>query len=173
MKESTDHTEHEIDDVSDPIEKVKESNGDLVLDFDSRVGARPFARYVNGDWELMSLTYIPTPSYGQDDPEAEHGINTRVHTVDLEPDMENNSEEELREMAKQGLYAQDDGDEFLGVNVIPFKESPFSERDEIPTKNEIVQERKCENCEATYRLYIPDPQSQCPHCGSDISPSVK
>jgi len=157
------------DTEQDPIERVKSSDGDLVLDYDSRVGARPYARYADGEWELMSLTHVPTPEYGEDDPDTDHGINTRVHTVDLEPDPDEWDESELREIAKQRRYPDGDVEGWPGVQVIPYEESPFPDRDQIPARDEIVRERGCSECGNMYREYIPDPQPECPYCGGERS----
>jgi hypothetical protein len=152
--------------TDDPIQRVKDANGDLVLDYNSRIGARPYARYVGGEWELMSLTAVPTPEYGQDDPDAEHGIDTRVHTVDLEPDPDDYSEAELRELATQRRYPDDEVEGYPGVEVIPVEDSPFPDRETIPTKDEIVQRVDCPACGEEYRQYLPKPRD-CPHCGAD------
>lgn len=152
----------------DPIERVKASDGDLVLDYDTRIGARPYARYADGDWQLMSLTYVPTPSYGDDDPDADHGHNTQVHTVDLEPDPTDYSEDELREMAKFSRGSDDETDGWPWVSVVPVEESPFDRRDDIPALEDIVRERQCRECGEEYRQYVPDPFGECPHCGAEL-----
>ena len=156
-----------------PIERVKESDGDLVLDYNSRVGARPYARYVDSEWELMSLTYVPTPNYGMDDPDADHGIDTKVHTVDLEPDPDEWSEDELREIAKQPRYPDDDVEGWPGVQVLPVEESPFEHRDEIPARDDIVRETECGACGDEFRQYLPDPFEECPHCGSRLERTLQ
>lgn len=152
----------------DPIARVKDSNGNLVLDYNSRVGARPYARYVDGEWQLMSLTYVPTPNYGEDDPDANHGINTEVHTVNLEPDPDDWSEDELREIAKQPRYPDDGVEGWPGVQVVPFEESPFEHRNEIPAREDIVREVECDECGEEFRQYVPDPFEECPHCGTEL-----
>ena len=149
---------------ADPIQRVKESNGDLVLDYNSRIGARPYARYVDGEWDLMSLTYVPTPRYGQDDPGAEQDMDTTVHTVDLEPDTDDWTEDELREVAKQRRYPDDDVTGWPGVEVVPVEDSPFSHREDIPAYSDIVRERECGSCGSEFRQYLPDPFEECPHC---------
>lgn len=154
--------------MPDPIERVKNANGELVLDYDSRIGARPYARYVNGEWDLMSLTYVPTPEYGKADPDADHGINTRVHTVNLEPDPEEWDESDLREMAKQPRHQDDVVKGWPGVSVISFEDSPFPDREEIPARDDIVRDRGCTDCGKLYREYIPEPQSECPYCGAKV-----
>lgn len=157
-------------DERDPFERVKDSDGELVLDFHARVGARPYARYVDGEWNLMSLTYVPTPDYGEPEPEGDHPVphNTKVHTVDLEPDP--TPESEMREMAQYPRYPEDDPKEWAGVEVIEFEESPFADREEIPSRDEIVWDRECEACGEEVRDYRPDPQhEECPECGSELS----
>lgn len=153
--------------MTDPIQKVKDNNGELVLDYDSRFGARPYARYVDGEWDIMSLSYVPTRQYGQDDPNTDHGVNTTVHTVDLEP--ENISESKLRDMAKHPRDPTADPDKYLGVSVIPVEESPFPHRDEIPAKEEIVSEETCNHCGESFRQYHPGPFTECPHCQEPIA----
>lgn len=170
---SNNPSESGTDTHHNPVDRVKESNGDLVLDFTSRVGARPYARYVDGEWELMSLTYIPTPKYGEEDETKEHGFNTTVHTVDLEPNVEDHTEGELREMAEQPRYPDDSVSGFPGVEVIPFEESPFEHRDEIPAKQDIVRQQTCDECGEGYKLYVPEPQSQCPHCDATLEQSLE
>jgi hypothetical protein len=150
---------------TDPIERVKAADGDLVLDFNSRIGARPYARYVDGAWELMSLTYVPTPDYGQDRPDG--GVNTEVHTVDLEPDADDWTEPELREIAKQPRPG-DDPDGWPGVDVIAYEESPFARREEIPAKDEIVTTVECPHCGEYVRQYLPDPLEECSICDRSI-----
>jgi len=154
--------------TTDPIQRVKESDGDLVLDYDSRVGARPYARFVDGEWDLMSLTNVPTPAYGEDDPDAEHGINTRVHTVDQEPDPEDWSEAELREIAKQPRYPDDNPEGWPGVEVIAYEDSPFPHRKDIPARDEIVEKVECQACGEEFRQYLPEPFEKCPHCGERL-----
>jgi len=153
-------------DDRDPFERVKASGCELALYFDGRVGASPFARYVDGEWDLISLTYIPTPEYGRDDPDAEHGVNTEVHTVDLEP--EPRPESELREIARQPRHINDDADSYAGVTVVSLQEAPFPDRDEIPAKEDIVRQIECPHCETRFRQYLPEPFEQCPHCDGTI-----
>jgi len=150
--------------TQDPIVRVKESNGELVLDYNSRVGARPFARFVDGEWDCMSLSHVPTRYYGEPDPDNPTGHNTTVHTVDLEP--ESVTEEELREMAKHPRYPDDDAPEWAGVEVIAYDESPFPDRGEIPSRDEIVRTIDCPECGEEFRQYLPDPFEECPHCGA-------
>ena len=150
-----------------PFERVKASDGDLVLDFPARVGARPYARYVDGEWELMSLTHVPTPSYGEPD-DSDVGHDTRVHVVDLEPDPDEWSEDDLRDMAEDPRYPHEGGGEFVGVEVVSVDETPFDHREDIPSKDEIVRVRECPACSEEYREYVPDPQSECPHCGTRV-----
>jgi hypothetical protein len=152
----------------DPIERVKAADGDLVLDYNSRIGARPYARFVDGQWDLMSLSYVPTPGYGANDPDAEYGIDTTVHMVDLEPDPDDWDEDELREIAKQRRYPDDEVEGWPGVEVIPYDESPFAHRDEIPARDEIVKEVECNECGMEFRQYIPDPFEECPSCGAEL-----
>lgn len=160
-------------DERDPIERVKQSEGDLVLDFSSRIGARPYARYVDGEWDVMSLSGVPTPQYGEPEPDSDHPVphNTEVHTVDLEPDPI--PEDELREMARHPRGPDDDAEEWAGVEVIDVEESPFPDRDEIPTRDEIVWEADCDGCGEQVRVYRPDPQhDECPHCGAELPEDV-
>lgn len=152
----------------DPIERVKKSAGELVLYYNSRIGARPYVRYVDGEWDMMSLTHVPTPDYGLDDPDAEHGVNIRVHTVDLEPDPSDFTEEELYEHAKQRRYPDDEVDGWPGVQVISVENSPFPDRDEIPAREDIIHESNCPSCGNEVRQYLPDPFEECPHCGSHL-----
>lgn len=149
----------------DPIERVKQSDGDLVLDYHARIGARPYARYVDGEWDIMSLSYVPTPAYGMSTPDEEIPYDTRVHTVDLEPD--DIPETALREMARQPLRSDDDGT-WLGVEVITYEESPFPDRNKIPAKEDIVQTQQCPDCDEEFRQYCPDPFTECPHCGVGV-----
>jgi len=151
--------------MSDPITRVKESDGDLVLDYYSRVGARPYARFVNDEWDVMSLSHVPTPAYGDPD-DSETGHNTEVHTVDLAPD--SISETELREMAKHPRYPNDGAPEWAGVSVIRYDDSPFAHRDEIPLRDEIVREVTCDECGDEFRQYLPDPFAECPFCGAEL-----
>lgn len=151
--------------TQDPIERVKNSGGELVLDFPSRVGARPFARFVDGEWDCMSLSHVPTRDYGEPD-DSEIGHKTTVHTVDLEP--ESVTEEELREMAQHPRYPDDDAPEWAGVEVIDYDESPFPDREQIPSRDEIVREIDCPECGEEFRQYIPDPFEECPHCETQL-----
>lgn len=155
----------------DPIERVKASNGDLVLDFHTRIGARPYARYVDGEWDLMSLSHVPTPDYGEPNPNGDHPVphNTEVHVVDLEPDPI--PEDEMRKMARYPRDPSDDVGEWAGVQVIPYEGSPFEHRDEIPARDEIVREMDCPECGKEFRQYLPELRD-CPHCGAD-APEVK
>lgn len=133
------------------VERVKQSDGDLVLDFHSRIGARPYARYVDGDWDMMSLGHVPTPDYGQD--------NREVHLVDLKPD----------DVTGEGIRDMADGDgPGSAVQVVPFAESPFPDRDEIPARDDIVEDRFCPGCGGGFWLYLPDPQDDCPQCGAEL-----
>lgn len=156
--------------MSDPIQQVKESKGELVLDFNSRVGARPFARYVDGEWDLMSLSHVPTPDYGEPEPDSDHPVshNTTVHTVDLEPDAADFTESDLREIAKQKRYPQDDVEGWPGVEVIPVEESPFPDREKIPAKDDIIREYECPHCGEQVRQYLPDPFTECNYCGEEL-----
>ena len=164
MSEKDDYTSGS-EQIGDPIRRVKQSNGELVLDYDSRVGARPYARYVDGEWDLMSLSYVPTPKYGEPD-DSETGHNTKVHTVDLEPDPI--PESELREMAQYPRHPMDDAPEWAGVKVIAYEDSPFPNRDQIPSRGDIVREQTCDTCGSEFRQYIPDPFDFCPECGESV-----
>jgi len=167
-------SEQSVDDTDcDPITQVKDSDGELVLDYDSRIGARPYARYVTGDWQLMSLSHVPTPNYGMDDPDTEHGIDTTVHTVALEPDPNDWAEDELRHMAKQPRHPDGDVDGWPGVQVIPVEDSPFTDRDKIPAREDIVTEIGCNSCGNMFRQYLPDPFETCPHCDTELPHSLQ
>lgn len=157
---------------SDPVTAVKNADGDLVLDYTARVGAHPYARYSDGEWDVISLTHVPTPTYGSDAPDTDHGIDTTVHTVVMEPD--DVSEQELREMAQHSRYPDDDtaDDAWPGVDVIAYDESPFPHRDDIPARDDIVRMTDCPQCGGTFRQYLPDPFDTCPHCGATINPTT-
>jgi len=59
-----------LDEARDVIERVRDSDGDLVIDFPSRIGARPYAKFapytnhddvVVDDWAVISMYFEAMP----------------------------------------------------------------------------------------------------------------
>lgn len=141
------------------VDEVKSSNGELVLDFYGRVGARPYARYHDGEWDVISLSYVPEKNYGEDG-------QREIRVVDLEP--EGIDEEKIREMVEP--YKIKEGrDPVQPVDVIPVEESPFAPDRDIPAKDEVITTRECDNCLEEFRDFIDDPYDVCPVCDSPLA----
>jgi len=129
------------------VDTVKQSNGSEVLHLSSRIGAAPFFRYVDGEWEALSLMHIPSRDYSAE--------SRTVHLVRAHPDV---TEEWLRECIER----TDDPPE--PVEILGYDETPFADTDEIPHRDEIVEERECPSCGEEYREYLPDPFGECGDC---------
>lgn len=98
--------------MSGPVDVVKDADGEIVLHLNTRVGAAPFFRYVDGEWEAISLMYRPTKRYGAE--------TNEVGVVKAEPEIE---ERQLR------TWVEDNQEPF---DLLDHDESPFADRDEYP-----------------------------------------
>jgi predicted Zn-ribbon and HTH transcriptional regulator len=135
------------------IERVKAANGQLVLDFHSRIGARPYVRYKDGEWECISLTYVPEPDYGQHE--------RKVRTAKMTPEI---TEEDMREW----LEPEDPDRKPEACRIIDEEDSVFWKRAQYPHVDELIFEPECGECGHEWREHRDDRADECPECGAEV-----
>lgn len=139
--------------MSDAISRVKGANGKLVLDFHSRIGGRPYVRYQNGEWECISLTYVPEPDYNEG--------NRAVRTAKMTPDV---TEEDMLEW----LDPDEDDRKPESYRIIDEEDSPFVKRAQYPHVDELIFEQLCSECGHEWREHRDDRADECPACGAEV-----
>lgn len=119
--DATEFRNPDATDADQVVEQVKASHGDLVIDFESRIGARPFMRYTPytnnrgvrvNMWSCMSVLGVPMP-----------GKTLLFRTTTVHPDDYDDGYEDIRMFTSEWVWRQ--VYHSRGVAIVPVEESPF------------------------------------------------